>query len=177
LEGNAVLSCFFVGTILNHLARAIEAIHAQNIIHCDVKAGNLIAIKIGEHWIIQIIDFGISVSNQSDAILRGANGTIAFMSPESIVGKRDKKASYTEKTDIWSMGQTGFQIMNGNPSSEVGEDDLPVLGRVFVAGSKLGNFFKKAFVIDPVKRSSAEELAKHLDRYGTDMGQASCEGS
>ena len=79
---------------------AIEACHAQGIIHRDLKLENVL-FESKARTRIKIVDFGIagratpSVNDKTDA------GTLKFMAPEVLKGI-DTKAS--PMLDIWALG-------------------------------------------------------------------------
>lgn len=79
--------------------------HAQGIIHCDVKPGNVL-IDQGGH--VYLTDFGISRYMDAAHTTTSALGTPLYMSPEQIRGER-----LTAQTDVYSLGVVFFELLTG----------------------------------------------------------------
>ena len=100
------------------LSSAISYCHSLNIIHFDIKPGNLM---VGDGDVCKLVDFGTSkslkVSNQNCKCNSNSNsnqamsqtreiGTVIYSAPETFTG-----ISVTEKVDIYSFGITMWQTM------------------------------------------------------------------
>jgi tRNA A-37 threonylcarbamoyl transferase component Bud32 len=79
------------------LAEALEAIHAQGLVHRDLKPGNILIAADGP----RVIDFGISRATDGTVLTatRMTIGTPAYMSPEQAQGDAVGPAS-----DVFSLG-------------------------------------------------------------------------
>ncbi len=102
---------------------ALSYAHAQGIIHRDIKPENI--LLSGDHaW---VADFGIAraISAAGGHSLTGGNpvGSLAYMSPEQLMGSRAIDA----RTDVYSLGGVLYEMLVGEP---------PLLG--LAAGTPLG---------------------------------------
>lgn len=91
------------------LCDALEYAHKNNIVHRDIKPGNVILLKDNK---IKLTDFGIAQLGNDKLILTQAGsilGSILYIPPEQLVDSRkvDKRA------DIYSLGVTLYQLFTG----------------------------------------------------------------
>jgi serine/threonine-protein kinase len=87
----------------------LVAAHAKNIIHRDIKPGNLFATRNGE---VKVLDFGIARLQDPEgktATRSGVTlGTPAFMAPEQAKGK-----PLDARADLYAVGATLFTLLSG----------------------------------------------------------------
>ncbi|XP_057373622.1 putative ankyrin repeat protein RF_0381 [Daphnia carinata] len=106
------------------LATGLEYIHSKNVIHRDIKPGNiLISVKRtdqGEDITIKWADFGLSreVSERGTFIMSGVKGTLLWFSPEEmeIRGKnlRIEETKGSIKSDVYALGLVfGYILLRG----------------------------------------------------------------
>ena len=90
--------CWFRDLILG-----IEYLHAQGVIHRDIKPDNLL---LTEDDTLKIVDFGVSEMFERTSAMRIAKsaGSPAFMAPELVSSERVDVEG--QPADIWSMGVT-----------------------------------------------------------------------
>ena len=87
------------------IASGLEYLHRNKIIHCDVKASNILLYKDGD---IKLTDYSISTFVFSNIRRQHIIGTPTHRPPEVYQG-RDWDYSF----DIWSLGCTLYEIKYG----------------------------------------------------------------
>lgn len=92
-------------SIAIQVAMGIEAAHNNHIIHRDIKPQNIIISKEGK---VKVTDFGIAKAASSNTITSNVMGSVHYTSPEQARG-----GFSDEKSDIYSMGVTLFEMLTG----------------------------------------------------------------
>ncbi|MHC4594138.1 MAG: protein kinase domain-containing protein [Planctomycetota bacterium] len=100
-------------TISLQIAEAVAAAHEHDVIHRDLKPGN---IKITPEDKVKVLDFGLAKAVGGEAVDQQSTvtepgrviGTPAYMSPEQARGKLADKRS-----DIWSFGCVLYEMLTG----------------------------------------------------------------
>jgi serine/threonine protein kinase len=89
--------------------RGVAAGHKRGIIHRDLKPSNLM---ITDEGIVKITDFGIAKVRSNSSLTRVSTrvGSASYMAPEQILGR-----PVDEKTDIYVMGGTLYELLTGRP--------------------------------------------------------------
>ncbi|MCU0292709.1 MAG: protein kinase [Thermoanaerobaculaceae bacterium] len=91
---------------MRQISDAVAYAHASHVVHRDLKPANMI---LADRRQIKILDFGIARRlDELDQSASGAAGTPYFMAPEQILGE-----SPDERTDIYALGVTFFQLATG----------------------------------------------------------------
>ncbi|MBI2423383.1 MAG: protein kinase [Candidatus Hydrogenedentes bacterium] len=103
--------------LLEQLLKALAACHAQQVVHCDLKPGNLL-ITAEEH--LWLTDFGVAqalfpVETPGAAVASAppgapAWGTTWYMPPEAFRG-----AAPAPAWDLYAAGMVAFEMMAGAP--------------------------------------------------------------
>lgn len=96
------------------ICRAVAHAHESEVIHRDLKPGNIVVDGAGNP---KVVDFGlarISEAGSSDHSLRTKTGqvvgTIPYMSPEQIAGDATR---VDHRTDVYSLGVILYQFLTG----------------------------------------------------------------
>jgi tetratricopeptide (TPR) repeat protein len=101
--------------VAEDLAAALSAIHAQRIVHGDVKPANVVLRN--RDGSACLLDFGLARSlTATTGTATGVAGTPLYMAPELIAGRRaDMRA------DVYSFGVTMFETLTGTVPHEDAE--------------------------------------------------------
>lgn len=100
------LSESFVKKCGIELCKALEACQAQNIIHRDIKPGNMF---INDYDNIKLGDFGIARTLDRTSTMLTRTGTYPYMAPEIFHGN---KAGFS--ADLYSVGMVLYRYLNNN---------------------------------------------------------------
>jgi len=106
------LGAYLTVHIGRSIAAALAKAHSKNILHRDIKPGNILLTKDGE---ILLTDFGIAKplrSSEDDGTdLTKADimmGTVKYLSPEQVQGRE-----LDERADIYSLGIVLYECLAG----------------------------------------------------------------
>jgi serine/threonine-protein kinase len=90
-------------------ATGLEAIHAQGVVHRDLKTSNLMRGRDGR---VRILDFGVarpaSAAGGSATVTALALGTPDYMSPEQALGR-----PVDPRTDVYALAVVVFELFTG----------------------------------------------------------------
>ncbi len=87
-------------------ARALEAAHRKNVVHCDISGTNIMITDDGQ---VKIMDFGLArIAGGPDGHAGRIFGTLHYMSPEQVRGE-----PLDQRTDIWSLGICMYEMLAG----------------------------------------------------------------
>lgn len=148
-----------LGTALEvgrQIAAALEAAHAQGLVHRDLKPQNVRVTPDG--W-VKVLDFGLAFSPESapDAARRFC-GTPGYMSPEQAGGGEVGPA-----TDLWSFGCVLGECLAGvgDAGTALGPHDPTERAGSRVA--TLSSLLTRLLADDPALRPTATEARRALE--------------
>lgn len=116
---NKKLGLKSVVDVMARVGEALQHIHAQGIIHRDIKPGNIMVLRnaVREDGSVdprgvRLMDFGIAAGKVLTRLtITGARiGTPVYMSPEQAKGQR-----IDHRSDIYSLGVVFYEALCGQP--------------------------------------------------------------
>ncbi|KIJ29006.1 hypothetical protein M422DRAFT_189057, partial [Sphaerobolus stellatus SS14] len=117
--------------MLLEVAKGLNYLHSQNIVHGDIRGGNILVSTEG---IPCLTDFGLSrLLNKTRGLTTTSElaGSVRWMAPELLLNMTDQKPKMS--SDIWAFGMTILEIMTGTrPFAKIGPD--PAVFRAIMVG-------------------------------------------
>jgi eukaryotic-like serine/threonine-protein kinase len=154
---------------LRQAANALDAAHAEGVVHRDVKPGNLLLDRDGN---LHVADFGIASAAGLDSMTKTGTvlGTAGYLSPEQAQGDRASPASdrYGLAVVAWEL-LTGQRPFEGDTAAAEAaahvHAEVPRISEVRPElPPELDGVFQRALAKDPDERyGSAAELVADLD--------------
>ena len=127
IQGGQSIPLYAKLRIMEQVCGALAYAHQNNVIHRDVKPGNVIVRPDG---VAKLLDFGIARQDNTDVdrnltATGGVIGTVPYMAPERLKG-----APFDGRSDIFAAGVLLFQFLTGR---------LPFTGTEYVLVNQLLN--------------------------------------
>ncbi|XP_064028990.1 serine/threonine-protein kinase 40 isoform X1 [Pogoniulus pusillus] len=152
--------------IFYDVVRVVEALHKKNIVHRDLKLGNMVLNKRTHRITITNFCLGKHLVSEDD-LLKDQRGSPAYISPDVLSGR-----PYRGKpSDMWALGVVLFTMLYGQfpfydsiPQElfrkiKAAEYTIPEDGRV---SENTVCLIRKLLVLDPQQRLTASEVLDSL---------------
>ncbi|KYO47977.1 serine/threonine-protein kinase 40 [Alligator mississippiensis] len=152
--------------IFYDVVRVVEALHKKNIVHRDLKLGNMVLNKRTHRITITNFCLGKHLVSEDD-LLKDQRGSPAYISPDVLSGR-----PYRGKpSDMWALGVVLFTMLYGQfpfydsiPQElfrkiKAAEYTIPEDGRV---SENTVCLIRKLLVLDPQQRLTASEVLESL---------------
>lgn len=174
-------------SITNQLLISISHIHANNIIHRDIKSSNVVITRDSDGLRAWVIDFGMSkrvvTSQGSDEDVSFYDiVTATYRAPEIWRLEDDneddpEQREYTSKIDVWSIGCILYEVITGEcPFTGKNEDDIrkKIAGHIiYTTGKHNTHIYKKK-----INKFNVEEaLEDYIESNFTDKKRSALRDS
>lgn len=110
--------------ILSEVAKGLQAAHRRDILHRDIKPGN---IMIGYDGQVKLTDFGMASLVPAEGEEGKVRGTPGYMAPEQL-----SRELTTQASDLFSLGVVAYEMIAGRrafPGDSLSESIDAVLNR------------------------------------------------
>ncbi|MEE8104412.1 MAG: serine/threonine-protein kinase [Planctomycetota bacterium] len=156
--------------VTRQIASALAYLYSQNIVHRDIKPGNVMA---DDAWNIKLIDLGLCrIIGKPEEASGVTVGTVGYISPEQARGH-----DLDVRSDIYSLGVSLYHMVAGEVPF-AGDNDLEVMSKQIMQSLKSDQLKKlniPPFVHYTIEKMMAkdreirfqtpDEIVKELDAY------------
>ena len=144
---------------ITQLIQALIHLHDRNIVHRDLKLGNIfltgkMELKLGDFGLAKKLSF-------RDEKISEMVGTPAYMAPEILENK-----GYSLEVDIWSLGVIMYYLIIGKlPFNKQNQEDIKRVSYTFpkkaIISRAAKSLIEQILVKDPKERPSLKQILRH----------------
>ena len=144
---------------ITQLIQALIHLHDRNIVHRDLKLGNIfltgkMELKLGDFGLAKKLSF-------PDEKISERVGTPAYMAPEIL-----ENMGYSLEVDIWSLGVIMYYLIIGKlPFNKPNQEDIKRVSYTFpkkaIISRAAKNLIEQILVKDPKERPSLKQILRH----------------
>lgn len=155
---------------LKQISAAIAFMHSRNMLHLDVKPGNVMMRKDGT---AVLIDFGLSKQYTSDGEPESSTkvgaGTPGYAPIEQASYHEGK--GFPTMMDVYALGGTLFKMLTGQrppEASEILNEGFPTdsLRQLFIPDNIVNSISRAMAPLKKDRWQTVDEFVKHLDEHG-----------
>ena len=155
---------------LKQIGAAIAFMHSRNMLHLDVKPGNVMMRKDGT---AVLIDFGLSKQYTSDGEPESSTkvgaGTPGYAPIEQASYHEGK--GFPTMMDVYALGGTLFKMLTGQrppEASEILNEGFPTdsLRQLFIPDNIVNSISKAMAPLKKDRWQTVDEFVNHLDEHG-----------
>lgn len=158
-----------IAYVARYTCEAVAFLHDNNVIHRDLKAGNILLTSDG---VVKLADFGVSAklkdrNEKRDTFI----GTPYWMAPEVMMCETFKDQPYDTRSDIWSFGITLIEMAQMEPPHsnvspmrvliKVQKSAPPTLENPSCWSIFFSDFLSQCLVKNPAERKTAKQILSH----------------
>ncbi|XP_076932968.1 mitogen-activated protein kinase kinase kinase 5-like [Bidens hawaiensis] len=155
-----------VRNFTRHIVSGLAYLHSTKTIHRDIKGANLL---VDANGVVKLADFGMAKHLDGQVSL-SLKGSPYWMAPELLQGEpqKDDNPDLALAVDIWSLGCTIIEMMNGKPPwseyeapaamFKVTKESPPIPETMSPDGK---DFLRGCFIRNPAERPTASMLLEH----------------
>lgn len=170
--------------VLEQIASALHYAHKQNVVHRDLKPGNVL-LRNGDLRQVKVIDFGLAYTQREGQMRLTIEGQMVgsplYMAPEQGEGSLDVTAA----VDVYALACVAYSLISGKPPFHgmsllqlIGAHGSDIPARLSSRCSELPRFLDDLLFACLEKTAAArpqiDEIAGHLARLArtVDSGSA-----
>ncbi|KAM0057915.1 putative mitogen-activated protein kinase kinase kinase STE-STE11 family [Helianthus debilis subsp. tardiflorus] len=155
-----------VRSFTHHIVSGLAYLHSKMTIHWDIKGANLL---VDANGVVKLADFGMAKHLDGEVKL-SMKGSPYWIAPELLHSEPQKDGSpdLALAVDIWSLGCTIIEMMDGKPPLSEYEaaaamfkvmKDIPPIPETMSFDGK--DFLRSCFIRNPAERPTASMLLEH----------------
>ncbi len=100
--------------IMAQICRALAAAHAKEVIHRDIKPGNIFLVKReGTNDFVKVLDFGLACIEEEDTNQRLTKTGMFFGSPFYMAPEQVNPKDVDHRADIYALGVVLYEMASG----------------------------------------------------------------